>query len=170
MLDVKNKEETGRILSKIKMGDLALKFNMARFILEDDEVNTKKSEERRQPEECVNVDFESNTHNESAGQSIDIGRHTFCDTLLRRNHFVNQKGSVSVDDNVNSFFNLHGKALVVKLMDMDALKNFRMILKKISLGGDKIQYLGGLSVLLSFSDNRIVTPRPKGGKRRGVMR
>lgn len=43
------------------------------------------------------------------------------------------------------------------MIDLDALKNINIILDEINLGMGKVQYLGGLSVLITFEDSDTAT-------------
>ncbi|KAM0007643.1 hypothetical protein Hdeb2414_s0136g00808651 [Helianthus debilis subsp. tardiflorus] len=58
-----------------------------------------------------------------------------------------------VDNQISAFRGLHGKAVVARMIDLEALKSIYVIMNDICPGVGKVQYLGGLSVLLSFEDN-----------------
>ncbi|KAI3756153.1 hypothetical protein L1987_55969 [Smallanthus sonchifolius] len=58
---------------------------------------------------------------------------------------------------MNAFQGLHGKALVARMTDLEALKSIFLIMDDLSTGSCKVQYIGGLSVLVSFEDNNVAT-------------
>ncbi|KAF5798312.1 hypothetical protein HanXRQr2_Chr07g0291411 [Helianthus annuus] len=60
--------------------------------------------------------------------------------------------TVTVDSRVNVFQSLHGKALVARMIDLQALKNIKIILNDICPGQGRVQYLGGLDVMVLFDD------------------
>ncbi|MFS8017390.1 hypothetical protein Hanom_Chr15g01379831 [Helianthus anomalus] len=60
--------------------------------------------------------------------------------------------TVTVDSRVNAFQSLHGKALVARMIDLQAVKNIKIILNDICPGQGRVQYLGGLDVMVSFDD------------------
>ncbi|KAJ0746512.1 hypothetical protein HanOQP8_Chr05g0178581 [Helianthus annuus] len=60
--------------------------------------------------------------------------------------------TINVDSNVNAFSSLHGKAVVTRMIDVTALKNIYLFLHDICPGFGKVQYLGGLDLLISFED------------------
>ncbi|KAJ0788559.1 hypothetical protein HanPI659440_Chr05g0193131 [Helianthus annuus] len=62
-----------------------------------------------------------------------------------------------IDYEVNAFRGLHGKALVAQMIDVEALKSIYLILNDICPGLGRVQYLGGLSVLISFEDNNVAS-------------
>ncbi|KAF5796636.1 hypothetical protein HanXRQr2_Chr08g0354041 [Helianthus annuus] len=64
--------------------------------------------------------------------------------------------TVTADSRVNAFQSLHGKALVARMIDLQALKNIKIILNDIFPGQGRVQYLGGLDVMVSFDDAETV--------------
>ncbi|KAJ0770682.1 hypothetical protein HanPI659440_Chr07g0260471 [Helianthus annuus] len=64
--------------------------------------------------------------------------------------------TVTVDSRVNAFQSLHGKALVARMIDLQALKNIKIILNDICPGQGRVQYLGGLDVMVLFDDAETV--------------
>ncbi|KAI3774453.1 hypothetical protein L1987_49009 [Smallanthus sonchifolius] len=61
---------------------------------------------------------------------------------------------IKIDNKIQAFKDLQGKAIVARMIDMDALKNIRTIVKKINPGGGRVQYLGGFTVLISYDDRK----------------
>ncbi|KAI3686742.1 hypothetical protein L1987_80428 [Smallanthus sonchifolius] len=79
---------------------------------------------------------------------------TFRDTL------VGNKGSqgggrlVTVANGVRAFDGVHGRAIVATMIDLEALKKINLIIKEIGGHAERVQFLGGLSVLISFKENK----------------
>ncbi|KAI3813160.1 hypothetical protein L1987_17877 [Smallanthus sonchifolius] len=65
--------------------------------------------------------------------------------------------TVAVEDHANALSGLHGRALVVRMIDLDALKSIYILLNDLCPGKGKMQYIGGLSVLITFEDNKVAT-------------
>ncbi|KAJ0433559.1 hypothetical protein HanOQP8_Chr17g0660771 [Helianthus annuus] len=61
---------------------------------------------------------------------------------------------VNVDDNVEAFNHLHGRAIFVHLKSLFILKNIYSILKEMKLQEGVVRCFGGLSVLIEFSSNK----------------
>ncbi|KAI3745042.1 hypothetical protein L1987_58142 [Smallanthus sonchifolius] len=59
--------------------------------------------------------------------------------------------SVTISDEVMAFSDLHGKAIMARLKDLDALHRIRETLADMDIGVYKVQYMGGLMVLISFT-------------------
>ncbi|PWA61274.1 RNA-directed DNA polymerase, eukaryota [Artemisia annua] len=143
MLDVKDKNELLKNLRGIRMDAYKLWFNIARFVLEDGEINTNR--EKHIPSKA----FNSNS-NDGVGQPeantgpVDTGARSFRDMLVGR--------SINIDSQVNAFSTLHGRALVARMVNVDALKHIYVILDNMGHAAISVQYLGGLDVLLSFED------------------
>ncbi|KAJ0533581.1 hypothetical protein HanRHA438_Chr09g0392101 [Helianthus annuus] len=81
---------------------------------------------------------------DQTGTKFDKGDRSFRDMLAGK--------TINVDDKVNGFSTLHGKAIVGRMKDVDALKSIFVFLNKICPGYGKVQYLGGLDLLISFED------------------
>ncbi|KAI3804907.1 hypothetical protein L1987_26787 [Smallanthus sonchifolius] len=61
---------------------------------------------------------------------------------------------IKIDNKIQAFKDLQGKAIVARMIDMDALKNIRTIVKKINPGGGRVQYLGDFTLLISYDDRK----------------
>ncbi|KAJ0568193.1 putative RNA recognition motif domain, nucleotide-binding alpha-beta plait domain superfamily [Helianthus annuus] len=150
-LDVKDSKDLIRSICNTRIGDCRLKANIARFTLEEGEIR----------QERVNGNKHSNSNQEipkvfSKGPSFDTfvnGSRSFSDMLTG----IERIRTVTVGDHVRAFSGLHGKAVVARLIDLEALKSIYLILNDICPGKGKVQYLGGLSVLISFEDEKLVT-------------
>ncbi|KAM0026029.1 hypothetical protein Hdeb2414_s0020g00553371 [Helianthus debilis subsp. tardiflorus] len=85
------------------------------------------------------------------------GNRSFSDTLLGRQGVLKVGKTVVVDDHANALSGLHGRALVARMIDLDALKSIYILLNDLCPGKGKVQYIGGLSVLITFDDNKMAT-------------
>ncbi|PWA79287.1 RNA-directed DNA polymerase, eukaryota [Artemisia annua] len=139
-LDVKDKEELLRNLKGIRMGDYKLLFNIARFVLEEGEINT--GAEKPGPKTFGNPNMNRGT-DRMGGKSIRNDT-SFRDLFEGKN--------ISIDNNVQAFSTLHGRAIIARMIDLEALKSIYVILNGICPGFGKVQYLGGLDLLISFED------------------
>ncbi|KAF5787053.1 putative RNA recognition motif domain, nucleotide-binding alpha-beta plait domain superfamily [Helianthus annuus] len=142
MLDVKDKGELLKNLRGIRLGDNKLWFNIARFVLEDGEINIGMSKQKpiKIPDPKGNVGEGSTTN---GGHNV-TGEWSFKDMLLGK--------TINVDDKINAFSSLHGVAVVTRMADVTCLKNIYVYLNEICPGLGKVQYLGGLDLLVSFED------------------
>ncbi|KAI3671027.1 hypothetical protein L1987_87673 [Smallanthus sonchifolius] len=96
----------------------------------------------------------TNGINQDEGYTGSNGSRSFRDILMGRKSAYEDQKIIIVDNNLQAFVGLQGRALEANMIDMEALKNINLILKEISPAGGMIQYLGGVTVLLSFLDNK----------------
>ncbi|KAI3795445.1 hypothetical protein L1987_38100 [Smallanthus sonchifolius] len=75
------------------------------------------------------------------------GNRSFSDTLLGRQGVLKVGKTVAVEDHANALSGLHGRALVVRMIDLDVLKSIYILLNDLCPGKGKVQYIGGLSVI-----------------------
>ncbi|KAJ0806557.1 hypothetical protein HanPI659440_Chr02g0090741 [Helianthus annuus] len=138
-----------RDLCAVKMGDYRLKANVARFLYEEGEIGqpptTNKRPEYR--EEQVNRKAEDF---KTGPSSFTHGRRSFKETLTGIHKKVDSGKVVKIDDDLDILQNLVGFALVMRFVDLLTLKKVNLILKEMDAGESRVQYLGGLSVLVSF--------------------
>ncbi|KAJ0786270.1 putative RNA recognition motif domain, nucleotide-binding alpha-beta plait domain superfamily [Helianthus annuus] len=139
LLDVKDKDDLLRDLRTIRMGDYKLWFNVARFVLEEGEINNHRVEKpyKAEPRKEVHCNVEVN--------STEVGAKSFKDMLVGRSITV-------VNDGVR-FGSVHGLAVVARLVDFSVLKSIKILLKELSFKEERIQYIGGLDLLITFSDH-----------------
>ncbi|KAJ0770504.1 putative RNA recognition motif domain, nucleotide-binding alpha-beta plait domain superfamily [Helianthus annuus] len=139
ILDVKDKGELLKNLRGIRIGDNKLWFNITRYILEDGEVNLFEYKQQN----SIPKDKSKVGSSFSSGPAVS-GDWSFKEMLVGK--------SINIDSNVNAFSTLHGRAVVTRMIDVEALKNIYVILNDICPGSGKVQYLGGLDLLISFED------------------
>ncbi|KAJ0682025.1 putative RNA recognition motif domain, nucleotide-binding alpha-beta plait domain superfamily [Helianthus annuus] len=125
MLDIKDKDDLLRNLRNIHMGNCKLWFNIARFVLEDGEINSFKEDRPVRDDGRNKRPVEDKGKTEIKIGTSDVGDRSFKDMLVGK--------SIYVDSNVNGFASMHGHAVVARFTSLSALKN-------------------GVEVLISFSD------------------
>lgn len=151
MLDVKDKEELLKSIRNIRMGDYRLWCNVARFVLEDSEINNNNREKGNTSNETK--------HNQHAGENLREGKfsifrdgkHSFKEKLVGIQKDESSYKSVRIDNNVNDLNGVNGRALVARMIDLDALKNIEIILNDICPSLGRVQYFG-LDVLITLDD------------------
>ena len=126
MLDVKDKEELLKNLRSIRMGESKLWFNIARFVLEDGEINTAR--DKPAPKSFVNSNVKGGV--EQSGTKFCTSERLFKDSFEGK--------SITIDSHINAFSTLHGRALAVRMIDLEALKNIHVILNDICPGFGKV--------------------------------
>ncbi|KAJ0713828.1 hypothetical protein HanPI659440_Chr13g0482811 [Helianthus annuus] len=144
MLDVNNKEEMLKNLCKIRMGENKLWLSVARFVLEDGEINNSQEEKGKRSTFTNNKQPVHEDHTDNNTSTFEKGERSFKEILVGK--------TVTVDSNVNAFNGLPGRALIARMIDIDALKNIKLILNEICPSRGTVQYLGGLDVLISYED------------------
>ncbi|KAF5822559.1 hypothetical protein HanXRQr2_Chr01g0028021 [Helianthus annuus] len=139
------------------MGDFKLKINVARFAAENYgghvDQSAKKYEARATGYKAFNGDNnlrDARSYREVVGKSNTIGsssNHAGMEEGIR----VREK-SIVVPDKTGAFNDLFGMALVGRTVDLETLVDFDKLLRIAKLSVANLQYLGGLSLLISFSD------------------
>ncbi|PWA67537.1 nucleotide-binding alpha-beta plait domain-containing protein [Artemisia annua] len=140
MLDVKDCSELLRNLRNIRMGNNKLWFNVARFVLEDGEVNMPRDDPP--VKKAVNTNFKNGMAHQ--GSKFESGEMSFKDMLVGK--------TVNIVDQVNGFSSLHDRAIVGRMVDVEAMKSIYLFLHEICPGFGNVQYMGGLDLLISFNE------------------
>ncbi|PWA45823.1 nucleotide-binding alpha-beta plait domain-containing protein [Artemisia annua] len=144
MLDVKDKDELLKSLRNIRMGDCRLWFSVAQFVLEDGEIKNNYAEKGNHSTKTYRKQHGDEDHREGKATFFKKGERSFKDMLVGK--------SVRIHSNVTAFSGLYGRALIARMIDLDALKNIKIILNEICPSLGRVQYLGGLDVLITFDD------------------
>ncbi|KAK9069568.1 hypothetical protein SSX86_011472 [Deinandra increscens subsp. villosa] len=144
-LDVKDKDDLIRELRNTRLGDYKLWFNIARFVLEDGEVNIHRDVRPAK----VDYGKRGSTAGEGTKEanSSEVGSWSFKDMLVGKTITINSDG--------NGLGTLHGLAVVVRMLDFSSLKNIKIILNELAFKEERIQYLGGLDLLITFSSREL---------------
>ncbi|MFS8034671.1 hypothetical protein Hanom_Chr17g01583891 [Helianthus anomalus] len=82
LLDVKNTREMEKTLSNIRMGDYKLCFNVARFTLEDGEINSRQTEKLK-PKVPTGFGWNPMKGKETKGEAF-VGSRSFKDAMMGR--------------------------------------------------------------------------------------
>ncbi|MFS7997812.1 putative RNA recognition motif domain, nucleotide-binding alpha-beta plait domain superfamily [Helianthus anomalus] len=144
LLDVKDKDELLRNLRSIRMGDYKLWFNVARFVLEECEIDSHRDQRPTMFEPGKDAPGIIDGKKDSKVGSSEVGARSFKEMLVGL--------SIMVDNEGLGLGSLHGLAAVVRMVDFSALKNIKVIMKDLSFKADHIQYIGGLNLLITFCD------------------
>ncbi|KAM0011731.1 putative RNA recognition motif domain, nucleotide-binding alpha-beta plait domain superfamily [Helianthus debilis subsp. tardiflorus] len=156
--DVRDKPEFLKSLGGVKMGDFKLKINVARFAEENYgghvDQSAKKYEARATGYQAFNGANnlrDARSYREVVGKSnAKVGsssNHAGMEEGIR----VREK-SIVVPDRTGAFNDLFGMALVGRTVDLETLVDFDKLPRIAKLSVVNLQYLGGLSLLIFFSD------------------
>ncbi|KAI3743010.1 hypothetical protein L1987_60711 [Smallanthus sonchifolius] len=130
------------------MGNWKLKFNVARFTLEEGEIRKPPDAETNRKEKRAETGFRGSFYWPKPGTSSMSYRDVVSEDRIKRH----EGKSVTISDEVMAFSDLHGKAIMARLKVLDALHRIRETLADMDIGVYKVQYMGGLMVLISFTD------------------
>ncbi|MFS7970275.1 hypothetical protein Hanom_Chr09g00819111 [Helianthus anomalus] len=111
-----------------------LSFNVARFVLEDGEVNARGAfKENKRDSRSRDQSFTYNVNKDGGVNNMSFNE-AFTGAAVGR--------TIKIDDNIMAFEEFHGRAVVVRVNSMWVLKNIRNILKEMGLAEGEIQCLG----------------------------
>ncbi|KAF5765496.1 putative RNA recognition motif domain, nucleotide-binding alpha-beta plait domain superfamily [Helianthus annuus] len=158
-VDIKDRKDFVKSLSGVKLGENKLRINVARFAVEN-------SGEAGQPEI-------QNRYNKATGNTVGGKPFVLRDARSYREVVGNSSGGIGaawgqetklseayqepgkyvvVPDRTCAFNSLNGVALVGRTLDLETLVDFDKLLNIAKITVASIQYLGGLSLLISFHD------------------
>ncbi|KAM0063364.1 hypothetical protein Hdeb2414_s0003g00090061 [Helianthus debilis subsp. tardiflorus] len=80
------------------------------------------------------------------------GGRSFLETLTGRRSGDKETRVVHVEDGTVAYQQSHGRALIFRMLDLDALKRINPILKDLGAKEFKVQFLGGLSVMVTLKN------------------
>ncbi|KAM0016712.1 putative RNA recognition motif domain, nucleotide-binding alpha-beta plait domain superfamily [Helianthus debilis subsp. tardiflorus] len=143
LLDVKDRVDMVKKLSQIKMGEYRLKVNVARFVLEEGEINDTRPKTHYQPRKKDQPIVNSGT---GIRQPQQEGSFSYKDAFFG----ANPARLVEVDDDFQAFDDEIGRAVLVRVSLIHVLKNIFCILKEMSLAEGKIRNLSGFTLMVSF--------------------
>ncbi|KAJ0764965.1 putative RNA recognition motif domain, nucleotide-binding alpha-beta plait domain superfamily [Helianthus annuus] len=147
LLDVKDRREMEKVLSSIRLGEYKLKVNVARFVLEEGEVNDRRSffpPKNERPEKKFNAE---------EGNRRQANQNTFhANAMSFKEAFsgASRGKSIEVEDSVCAFESLHGRSLVLKVCSLEVLQRVKRLLEEMKLGEGEVRYLGGFLILVTF--------------------
>ncbi|MFS8027356.1 hypothetical protein Hanom_Chr16g01497761 [Helianthus anomalus] len=132
---VRDKGELEKALRGVRMGEYKLKVNVAKFAVENSVSNACPEGGGQVPKYPVpGVKVRG-----SGSQGVP------------REEGVEK--TIVVPDRLVAFDVLRGRAVVGRTVDLETLVDFAKLLRIAKISVENIQYLGGLSILISFGDN-----------------
>ncbi|KAF5778714.1 putative RNA recognition motif domain, nucleotide-binding alpha-beta plait domain superfamily [Helianthus annuus] len=156
--DVKDLE--GR-LRGVKMGDFKLQVNLAKFAAENPRTSEPLSGGAAHQNRPARVGrMESNLFNFRDGRSYsDVlgkvkgkGGVSLASEGVSDVRLSDTVRSIVVPDRISAFKGLAGLAVIGRTVNLETLVDFDKLLRIAKVDFARIQYLGGLSILISFSD------------------
>ncbi|KAM0062662.1 putative RNA recognition motif domain, nucleotide-binding alpha-beta plait domain superfamily [Helianthus debilis subsp. tardiflorus] len=157
--EVKDGQELEKKLRGVRMGDFKLRVNIARFAMENAGFRDQAEPSAQVPKGFGSGDgnYHSNfrdfrSFRDVVGMSKESGSMNdysvgFADKVEKES-----VKSVVVPDRTEAFKGLFGVAVVGRVVDLEMLVDFDRLLRIAKVNFAKIQYLGGLSLLVSFPE------------------
>ncbi|KAJ0804978.1 putative RNA recognition motif domain, nucleotide-binding alpha-beta plait domain superfamily [Helianthus annuus] len=156
--NVRDRSELESSLSGARMGDNKLKINIAKFALENghgSNPSERKKPFHRQPEFGAGIPFnvrDTRSYRDALGKGKMEGSGKEAGSSLQASGSDGRK-MVVVPDRTSAFREVWGKAVVGRTVDLETLVDLDRLFRIAKVGYVNFQYLGGLSVLISFCDN-----------------
>ncbi|KAF5778737.1 putative RNA recognition motif domain, nucleotide-binding alpha-beta plait domain superfamily [Helianthus annuus] len=153
--DIKDKTEFVKSISGVKLGDNKLRINIARFAAENSGVMGQQ--EMKGSKSKGNGVFSGGRPQLRDGRSYsDVVGKTFGGggpSRPQQPGAASEQGKyVVIPDKTGAFSSLFGLALVGRAVNLETLVDFDKLLNIAKVPVANIQYLGGLSLLISFHD------------------
>ncbi|KAJ0693496.1 putative RNA recognition motif domain, nucleotide-binding alpha-beta plait domain superfamily [Helianthus annuus] len=151
---VRDCQELLKLLGGVRMGDFKPKFNVARFAVENSGGSVEKEGKghnlRHAGQNCFGGSF--NVRDVRSYKEV-VGSSSFGSGQVKQvtEQKVDDKVIV-VPDRTGAFRNLHELALVGRARNLEALIDFDRLLKIAKVVVANFQYIGGLSLLITFHD------------------
>ncbi|KAJ0428728.1 putative RNA recognition motif domain, nucleotide-binding alpha-beta plait domain superfamily [Helianthus annuus] len=127
---VKDWKELERNMQGLNLGGFKLKINRAKFAKENN-----VEEDRRPPP--VKTQQPRKVSEETSGVSQESG----------------EVSVVEVHSETSAFFDMHGRAVVGRVKDVETLVNLKALFKSSVVLKFKFYYLGGLNIMVEFEDD-----------------
>ncbi|KAJ0639132.1 putative RNA recognition motif domain, nucleotide-binding alpha-beta plait domain superfamily [Helianthus annuus] len=156
---VRDRAELLKSLGGTKMGNFKLKINVARFAAENlgGHVNLPEMKKKdlgagqQAPGGTFNL-RDSRSYREAVGASNYAAGSSFDLGGCREEVTKLKEKSIVIPDRTGAFNDLVGMALVGRTVDLETLVDFDKLLRIAKFSAANLQYLGGLSLLISFHD------------------
>ncbi|KAJ0579698.1 putative RNA recognition motif domain, nucleotide-binding alpha-beta plait domain superfamily [Helianthus annuus] len=163
-IDVVNRQELLDSLKGVKMGECRLKINIARFAAENSGKFGPIPEKARVPGVqgqsfgmATNNFRDYRSYSNVVGSSNDQGIHAKGGLGAKLGDEQKVEQSVIIPDRTSAFQELAGLALVGRTANLETLVDFDRLLSIAKVVVANVQYLGGLSLLISFHDKDSAT-------------
>ncbi|KAM0013490.1 putative RNA recognition motif domain, nucleotide-binding alpha-beta plait domain superfamily [Helianthus debilis subsp. tardiflorus] len=161
---VRDIQELLRSLGGIRMGDFKLKINVARFAVENSGVAVEKEDPVHNNKYSVGQNIGGGKFSVRGGRSYrDVVGTSNLGSGLNGNHVDNLAPEprpvekvIVVPDRVEAFRDCHGLAVVGRAANLETLVDMDRLLNITKITVANVQYLGGLSLLVSFHDEESV--------------
>ena len=151
---VRDKADLERSMRNLWLGSFKLRINVARFVGEQGEARSTEDNRSKADDNRKKAD----TTKEQKGRQEQTagGRRpgSFKEAVTGATKGTKEELLVDIPDIINEYSDRHGKALVARLLNVDKLKKIGQLARELNPSGGSIQFLGGLSVLLSFKDSK----------------
>ncbi|KAJ0764246.1 hypothetical protein HanPI659440_Chr08g0289971 [Helianthus annuus] len=149
LLDVKNKGELEKTLSDIRLGEYKLRFNVARFSLEEGEINVRQTQRPNMMKMNGTVGSSIGV-NGATGSSV-VGTKSFKEAMMGRNPESKEEKTVIIQDDFRMNDHGFGKAVIATMKDFKALKEAGDTVRDLMAGMGVVQYVGGRFIMVSFN-------------------
>ncbi|KAJ0877858.1 putative RNA recognition motif domain, nucleotide-binding alpha-beta plait domain superfamily [Helianthus annuus] len=156
--DVKDRHDLEKMLRGVKMGDYKLKINIARFAVENAGFLDHPEVKAQGPKVAGNAeglrsfkfrDFRSYSDVLGMGSSKG-GGGVNCATEGSAEGEVSK--SIVAPDRTEAFSDLYDIAVIGRTVNLETLVDFDKLMRIAKVDFSRIQYLGGLTILISFLD------------------
>ncbi|KAM0019885.1 putative RNA-binding domain superfamily [Helianthus debilis subsp. tardiflorus] len=152
LLDVKNTGDMEKDLSNTRLGEFKLKFNVARFILEEGEISNRQTE--MGIPKVSTGDVGDPVMKKETSWNAFAGQASFKNVCMGKKDDTKREKMIMLPDEFLAHDHVMGKAAVVRMVDFKALKVVGDLIKEMTSGDGVIQYMGGMSVIVSFPSGK----------------
>ncbi|KAF5760294.1 putative RNA recognition motif domain, nucleotide-binding alpha-beta plait domain superfamily [Helianthus annuus] len=158
--DVKDISELEKALKGIKLGGCKLIVNVDRFFFDNGAGGVPANNSVQRPQQdCNDSGRQFNTRDcRSYRDVVGKGKMEGSSKEVGGSYSDRSAGgwkSVVVPDRMAAFRNLWGVAMVAKSVDLETLVDLNRLLRIAKVNYTNIQYLGGLSTLITFADESV---------------
>ncbi|KAJ0467686.1 putative RNA recognition motif domain, nucleotide-binding alpha-beta plait domain superfamily [Helianthus annuus] len=154
--NVRDRGELESSLRGARMGYNKLKVNIARFAVENSGFGAQKEVRANVRVPDIKVDKSRNFNGRDSRSYCEVlgkTKNTGNGTTEVGNCSRNIEKSLVVPDRTVAFQDLHDLALVGRAVDLETLVDIDRLLRIARIEYSRIHYLGGLSILISFTDS-----------------
>ncbi|KAF5784658.1 putative RNA recognition motif domain, nucleotide-binding alpha-beta plait domain superfamily [Helianthus annuus] len=160
--DVKDVSELEGRMKGAKMGTSKLFVNIAKFAVENSGYSAQSSARKAQTKPPEHVDKNVFNYRDRRSYRDVVGKNKVTGDSDKEfgGHSGGGVGSVMavekmvvVPDRTSAFKELYGSAVIGRLVDLETLVDFDKLLRIAKVAINRIQYLGGLSIIISFHDS-----------------
>ncbi|KAF5809681.1 putative RNA recognition motif domain, nucleotide-binding alpha-beta plait domain superfamily [Helianthus annuus] len=157
--EVKDRKELLKSLTGVKMGDFKLKVNIARYAVEnsgsDDRPEVMKNSHKASGQDHSGRVFNlrgARSYSDVVGKSCAAGGFGLVPDVPKSVGLQDSRKYVVVPDRAGALRSLFGVAFIGRTVDLETLVDFDKLIAIAIIPVANFQYLGGLSLLISFHD------------------